>query len=214
MIFSIKHISGAIENAKEIKEQYEMYVLNGKTFPRSVDDLLWICTEYLEKDVETHDLEGISLDSTIRGTFIYNEKYNRYEIYLSGEPTECKKRFVLCKELFHVLLDDDKFRNMDIYSHLENIMLTDPAMSSPPGQSVISEQMAEWAAMEFLFPYEHRIHQLASYHNIPDKEFIDIAREFMVPQYLVEKYLSEQYMMTFKSFYSAPASETEISRDA
>lgn len=212
MLTPIKNVKNAIEKAREIEEQYILYVLNGKGFPRSVDDLLWICTEYLQKKINTKELKNIAENNSIRGVFTFNKDKNEYNIFLSGEPTDCKQRFVLCKEIFHVLLDEEKFRDMNLYDHLEEIMLSDPAMSSTPRHSVVSEQMAEWAAMEFLFPYKHRVSQLSSFHDIPDKDYYDIAKDFMVPQYLVEKYLSEQHMAIFEAFDSGNTEQNIINK--
>ena len=199
MIINVNEIKGALDVATQMAEHYAQNILSGQAYPRSVDDLLMLSRDYLGKDINVYDLEGIPETSSIRGTFLALEDGN-YEIHLSREPTKCKNRFVLCKEIFHVLLDDEEYRNMEIYEHLKEVSITFPTDKSTPGKSVVCEQIAECAAMEFLFPYEKRVEQINLYLSEPQPNHLEIAEYFMVPQYLVERYLSDSFMETLSAF--------------
>ena len=206
MLVDAAELANALDKSEIMREHYSAYVLNGNAYPRSVQDLLDIVRDYIEKDLYTYSLKGIRKGNSIRGVFV--AKDDCYEIYLAGEPTLCKNRFVLCKEIFHVLLDEEPYRNMDIYGHLKEVMIAWPAARSVPSEPVVAEQMAECAAMEFLFPYSERLKQIEYYRDKPEVDSLEIANYYKVPQYLVEIYLSDNFMETFGAFHSEVSVES------
>ena len=58
-----------LSKAKEITEQYNLYALHPRDL-RSLDDLEWICTDYLNKQVEIFDLPIEAADRVVRGLFV------------------------------------------------------------------------------------------------------------------------------------------------
>lgn len=180
-----------LTKAREISEQYDLYVRAADSCLRSVEDLQWICSEYLNKSIEVFDLRIAADDMAIRGMYAAFAD-GTYHIYLLAELSDRERRFVLCKELFHVLLDEEGCRNMDLIAHVEASATSFTIDESRPTSPVAWEALAEIAAMEFLFPYSKRAAEVAASNNDPD--FADIARRYGVPQAYVEQYLTSQQM--------------------
>jgi Zn-dependent peptidase ImmA (M78 family) len=193
MLLSDLDIEFCLRKAEEIAELYRQIVLNSAATRRSVDELRRLCTEYLAKNVKV--LEIADEPRAIRGYYV---RYpDHYDIVLYAGMDAAWKRFVLCKELFHVILDEDaKYRTISIYEHVAEVMTTFPVHDSTPGPAATSEMMAEIAAMEFLFPCRSRIKLLKG----PAIDFDAIAEMYQIPQALVEEYLSESYMKNLSGF--------------
>lgn len=183
----MKDFRFCLDTAAEMTEQYKLYVLAAEGFPRSVDNLLELCTQHQQKQIEVQTLD--LKDKAISGMYV--NFGTRYAIVVDVGLNQCWKRFVICKELFHVLLDAEEYRNMNIYAHLEEVKSTFPLPDSHPGSAAISEAMAEIAAMEFLFPYSSRVAELAQ-NATPD--YLALAHKYKIPQVFVENYLSPSYM--------------------
>jgi Zn-dependent peptidase ImmA (M78 family) len=189
-----RDIRYCLDKSMEISEHYKMFTQSGDRYPRSVDDFLQICKEYTRQDIVVRE---VFVDiSSIRGFFLLID--GAPEIYLLRGNNDCWKRFVLCKELFHVLLDEDQYRDMYIYRHLKDVALSFPERNSTPGRAAVSEIMAEIAAIEFLFPYKERVFQLGHGAQV---DYLGIANYFKVPQFFIEKYLSDAWMEYLGAFF-------------
>ncbi len=175
-------------------EQYKLYSRAAGHTQRSVDDLEWLCGEYLGKTVSVLDLQLAADELAIRGMFAALSD-GSYEIYLLADLGERERRFVKCKELFHVVLDDENCRSMDIYAHLELATVAFSVAGSNPESPVACEALAEIAAMEFLFPYAERVEVIErSGGNV---DYPAIATQYGIPQLYVEMYLSDPMMTEF-----------------
>lgn len=182
-----KHISDTIEIVNNSVKGFELF----RTFPedlRSVEDFLSYCQSVAKINVYDHP-NHTHTGALPRGMFIPFED-GHYEIVILPGQKYCWKRFVLCKELFHVLIDvNDKekiFINRDVDSHIEQYMDKSNGIPNTP-QNVQAETLAEIAAMEFLFPYAHRIRSRDS-----DSEML--AHKYKIPKALVEKYILNHYI--------------------
>lgn len=184
----------ALDKAKELTEQYETYSRAKDHCQRSVDDLAWLCGDYLGKSVAIYDLKLAADEMVIRGMFAAMHD-GSYEIYLLSELGDRERRFVKCKELFHVILDDEQCRSMDIYAHVQLAAAAFSIDDNSPESPVAWELLAEIAAMEFLLPYSERQRILAA--SGGNVDYADIARRYGVPQLYVENYLSDAMMGEF-----------------
>ena len=197
MKISNADIRYCLDKAAEMFEQYATYILAHQTIPRSVDDLHWIIATYLKCKIEIFKLEAPSPNKSVLGTYI---KYpDNFVIICQPDQNHCWNRFVLCKELFHVVLDQPCYRIADIERHLEDVAAVFPVLESEPGPTTVSELLAEIAAMEFLFPYAHRLN-----HQQQPCDYLAIARQYRIPQVMVEKYLSKSYMLNLGAFAPKP----------
>lgn len=184
-----------LEKAKELSEAYELYVRAPDACARSMDDMLWVVGQYLQKAVEVNDLDVLADDKVIRGMFAAFED-GHYEIFLLGELNERERRVVTTKEVCHVLLDEEDCRSMDIYDHVQEAASSFSIENdTKPESPVATEFLAEIAAMEFLLPYAKRKEILA--HANGDPDYAMVARVYGIPQVYVERYLSDRLMAEF-----------------
>ena len=206
MLVQPQDIRFCLDKTAEIVDQYLMYVLNGRAFHRSVDDLEWICSTYLETKIYRRVLHKLpAANSSVRG--LYVSSVDGYEIYVLADMNFCWNRFVISKELFHVVMDTstDEYRDMDLYKHLKDIALSFPETHSIPGKSAVSELLAEIAAVEFLFPYKERLYQQGN--SGQQINYPAIAEHYKLPLNMVEKYMSKSWMDYLGAFFPRPAAE-------
>lgn len=185
-------IAYCIDHATVIAEQYMLQHIGADDPCRYLDYLLASCGLFLSKNVRMVELD-IPADSTsVRAACI--NKPDGYDIAYVKGLDEDWKRFVVCKEAFHVVLDHPDMWNMDIEAHVNEVTL--PLAEATPGRSAVAETMAEISAMEFLFPYKRRIVELAGPHK-GDSAWI--AQWYKIPQYHVERYLAPGMMEHLKA---------------
>ncbi len=192
MIISNEDAAFCIEEARQITEQYKLYVLNSGGCKKSVDDLEWLITQYCNKVVRVQDLNLPAEELSVRGAYVAWAD-GSYDIFLLAELSDRERRFVKCKELFHVVMDQPHCRSMEIYRHVEATNASIALPESKPNQPVAWEWLAEIAAMEFLFPYSAREAVLEASNDAPD--YPEIAAMYGVPQVMVELYLGETMMV-------------------
>jgi len=196
VLLSDDDVIRCLEKAKEMSEAYELYVRAPDASARSMDDMIWVVGEYLQKKVEVNDLDVLADDKVIRGMFAAFED-GHYEIFLLGELNERERRVVTTKEMMHVLLDEEDCRNMDIYGHVQEAASSFSIENEDanPESPVATEFLAEIAAMEFLLPYAKRKAILEHANGEPD--YAMVARVYGIPQVYVEGYLSDRMMSEF-----------------
>lgn len=193
----LDEIKYCLKKVEEIVEQYKLYHLAADDPQRSTDNLLNTCESYLQTKILLKELEIQKSDSAVLGGYLNvapKDGAPYFEICFVQGLNYCWKRFVICKELFHVILDKEDYRNMDIGGHIEEVTTAFPDPESTPANSVAVELFAEISAMEFLFPYDCRIQELR---GELCGNFFAIADKYKVPQVLVEKYLGKAWMEFF-----------------
>ncbi|WP_426147191.1 ImmA/IrrE family metallo-endopeptidase [Polaromonas sp. DSR2-3-2] len=193
MNISSHDLSCCINKAKEISEVYNSRSLNSSDPKRSLDLLTEVCTDSSGRPIEIYKGDGDENDRWLYGTcLLYPEKsVVLYAHYLNS----CWERFTVCKELFHIVLDQDEYRTIDIFQHIQNIILAFPDDEASPTKPVICEILAEIAAMEFMLPYLRREQII----KVNGWSAMDIAQQYKIPCLLVEKYLSKHYMLNLKN---------------
>lgn len=184
------YLRAAIAKARDINQQYALRFIHGNDSKKSIDWLLEICRDYLGIE----DIDILKLDVPHAGSAVYSMcvmKPNGYDIALAADLNHCWTRYTICKEVFHILLDEEDYRNLDIAGHTEAVATAFPNDDSEPDKSVEIEFLTEVAAMEFLFPYARRLLELerAGPPNYPA-----IAMQYRIPQMLVDRYLTKGYM--------------------
>ena len=163
---------------------------------------MWLFGEYLQYNVAIKELHReADKDSVLLGWMSPTKEAmdgKNYEIYVLKDSDLKRRRFVVCKELFQAMLDDSNNRNMSIYEHISAWMTRD---MKAPGPAVEAEQMAEIAAMQFLYPYADRIEDIK---RLSKKEatYKQISAYYGIPQQYVEIYLSKSSMDTLQASHS------------
>lgn len=195
MLFTEEELGTCFFKTAEITERYLRVCLAPLDPQRSVDNLRDACQAHLGKRISFKELELRREDSAVWGARLVVP--DGFDICYVQNLNHCWKRFVVCKELFHVVLDDSDSWNMDLDGHISEVTVSFPEPLSSPGPSVKAEFLAEMGAMEFLFPFAFRQRELQGPHQ---GNFLEIAQKYRVPQVLIERYLSGDYMKALGSY--------------
>lgn len=188
----------------EINNALEAYRQHSLGVSREVNFLLSTCRLNLSKSIvliETLDDSQTIETTSIPATYIALPD-GSYAICYIKNLNNCWKRFVLCKELFHVLLDNPEYANIELINHIEHCTSEAPDLGPTPASAQI-EFFAEYSAMEFLFPFEERlkIKEASS-----DLDFAKIAETYKVPRIYVERYLTDSMINVAKIIKGLPDS--------
>lgn len=136
-------------------------------------------------------------------SFLVLDPDDTYQICLLSKMTNCWDRFALCKELFHVVLDEEYVRNPQLTAHLKDFRSSIVDTNNGGMDSSKYEMLTEFAAMQFLFPYARRLDCLeiisarTAKGETKKSVCLEISKEFRIPRLLTEDYLEAQYMDLF-----------------
>lgn len=102
--------------------------------------------------------------------------------------------------MFHILLENPEYENYDLDQQITQTILEFPEIEQCSPQVIQDEWLAEYAALEFLFPYQERkkILQMAS-DEMTHIDYSEVAERYKIPKKLVEIYLTEGYMNSIGS---------------
>ena len=167
-------------------DNHKNYSMAPNAFDRSIDDFAELCRLEAKCKIEIIEVDLVAVPSTISAT-CWKMK-DGYLIGVRPEPNICWNRFVKCKELFQVLLDDPQYYTMQIFQLIQ-LWVSIAGITTP---YTMSELMAEIAAMEYLFPYTERVSKKKS--NMTQADYLEIAKIYKIPRVKVEEYLSDPSM--------------------
>lgn len=183
-------VINALNEAYQIDEVLKLHYRSYDNNDRSDADLLDICTRYLNKRINllTHDTPWDG--SSILAFFVAYPDH--YDICLLDGMNYCYRKFALCKELFHIIIENPEFQSIN-YDYTIDKCVNGGQLNGADS----NEYIAEMAAMEYLFPFKLRKHIVDS-GNI---DFEKIAIDYRIPRLLVEKYLTDYRMQTLSDCY-------------
>lgn len=197
MLIPKERLAYCFEKAKEISDSYKLFCTTGGEHTlKSVSMLIQAVAPILNGKLEILELDELYSVAEARGFFLVDKDNNYKIVHLKGQNL-CWNRLVISKELFHVFLDSEESRNIGIANHLNEFMSSFPDDANVPSNAVVSEWQAEFAAMEFLFPYKDR----RIIKNKNDFVSSDIAARYRIPKVMVERYLSDEYMGRLRRFF-------------
>lgn len=194
MLIQLDEIKSAISKAQEIADIHKLHYLNSDASIKSLENLIDICRCYLNKDIVLREHTMPYAAQPIRGFCLaFNDGH--YEIVILADQRPCWRRLVTCKELFHIILDEEKYESKNIADLVDEATLAIPSTTLLPNAPVRAEILAQMTAMEYLFPYADRklIHSQFEITQT-NMDCGQIAEQFKVPRILVERYLKKQYM--------------------
>jgi Zn-dependent peptidase ImmA (M78 family) len=188
MHVSLFHLQRALDKVEAIFGYYRIEHIGWDDPKRSIDHLKVTVEKFLEKKVQLV-LLPLNRDQTpVHGAFIMKSETEFDIVYVDGLSPEWK-RFVICKELFHVILDREDYRSIDLSEHIDAMISAFPIDGADPEFPVLAEFLAEIAAMEFLLPYAARYRELEA-----GTPLADVATKYGVPLLFVERYMSSAWL--------------------
>ena len=180
--FGLEDLLFCLEMASQVSEAYDQYVLHPEGRPRSVDDMLWVCSEYLGKKISVFELDLAAEGRSVKAACFANED-GSFEIGVLSGLEEDELRFVLCKEIFHAMLERIECRNLNLYDHVASSI--EAVVERLPNRAAEAEQLALIAAMEFLFPFATREAILGR--TTGELDYAEMASRYNVPLRFVEE---------------------------
>lgn len=200
----------AITKAKAVREEYRQYILGGDNNKVSIKDLTWVIGNMYDLQIEMYEVADTG--NFIRGLM---ERYsNRVRILVREKLNLSLKRYVAVKELCHVVVDetedwsptgDETIRRMvaEYQSQPDNIQ----------GFSVgtISETYAHFAAVEILYPFEHRAIDKETL-KTGETNLAEIAAHYEIPTFAVEQAHRDAHMRAVGSVYALLSAREKISK--
>lgn len=195
MIIKDNVLKETVGIAKDISEQYELFHITGNNPQKSIEYLIEIVKKNLTNEINILEVD-IAYDKSAVYSMCVIKPDKAIDIVIAKDLNYCWKRFAICKEIFHLLIDRPDYRALDIELHTESVLIAFPIDDAIPSTSVQVEFLAEVAAMEFLFPYKSRLVQLST--SAGNVNFPDIAQKYKMPQIFVERYLTDNYINSLK----------------
>ena len=192
MTITALHLRHCIDNAKDITDQYRRYVLEGDRARKSIDKLLEVCSTYLETRIDVYEVD-MPQDGPTKAVYVAYEDH--CDIFIRSGLTPEWVRFVLCKELFHIVIDKDDCRSLELFDDVLALQL--PVIASARSNGSAWETLAEVSAMEFLFPFSDRQKIIA---NGGEINYTALATQYGLPLVYMESYLSREGMEAFEAF--------------
>jgi hypothetical protein len=143
MLIDTNHLEFCISKAQEFGQYYEDgHYLGGDDPRRYIQYLHDICQKYLSCQINLLALEVPAFGSAVNGAFIMTSD-NHYDICVARDLNYCWRRFVFCKEMFHVVLDRPESRDMHIAQHVQAWTVAFPSSEKLGSIAVQSEVLAE-----------------------------------------------------------------------
>lgn len=120
------------------------------------------------------------------GLFRYND---RATIYYALDLSLCWRRFVVAKEIGHLLIDDENVFTSDPVSLVQGLI--DGISNLDIASAVNADQALQIFSIEILLPRSEKpeIERMVS----EGSTYLEIARHYKVPAKVVELYLSANY---------------------
>lgn len=125
-----------------------------------VDRIIWEKYEFAVRNIAAQ----ISFYKGSLGVYTGAGDYAR--IQYSSDLNFCWERFIICKEMYHCILDqapDSRVSNIEDLFKLAEYLVDDTISNHVPFRPHDTEQDAEILALETLFPVELRQHHQAAY---------------------------------------------------
>ncbi|MFZ1548546.1 MAG: hypothetical protein WAT12_15860 [Candidatus Nitrotoga sp.] len=202
MDFTPKQIKLCLDMAQNLREAYFHSSHNAGHTHISVNALLHMVQTTYGKKVTLYFHDDSYEDHHVY-SLLYVDKGGSYHICLMSKMSNCWNRFALCKELFHVILDEEDVRNSSLINHLRDFRSSMIDSDNGGRDSSKSEFLTEFAAMQFLFPYAKRLDCLKEIDNrtaVGESKkavFTDIATRLRIPRLLTEDYLGNTLIDLF-----------------
>lgn len=145
------------------------------------------------------EFSGTHIVAQIQVANIQVQPYNMQvvaNIYLAKELNLCWRRFAVCKEMFHCMidrLDGQRVTSLDQLKELLFLLASDTTSLTGESPPLTSERLAELYALETLLPVEFRLLHHERY-TAGQISALDIATMYRIPQNYVELAFQPLYL--------------------
>jgi Zn-dependent peptidase ImmA (M78 family) len=158
-----------------------------------MDDLTMVVSDAYGLRIEISDV--IFEGEYVRGTLMRFED-GRVLVYVRASQTDFEKRAVVAKEISHLVIDEQEDWCTDgtsIIRQLVDEKETWQGNEVVPNAEIQSEKLAEFAALEILYPYTFREKDLEDL-RAKKTTLSKLSLEYHIPEVLISRALTEQHM--------------------
>jgi len=158
-----------------------------ENFPIQIPPLAQIAKDDTGLEIKYRKL-NLDQPGQIRGRLLRYR--DRAYIEYSSELNTCWTRFVVCKELCHLILDSAEEYTKSPPSFVEQLL---GQITGEPREDLVSERTAEIAALELLFPHDLRRSFMELFKN-GRLSLLKIATILRIPQKYAEICYHRRYI--------------------
>lgn len=200
---AVQFMALTVLQAYKIRELYQQYSLNGHSDEVSIEDLKDVISDYTQtkitiKEVDwgSHRFRGMIQRFDGHATIYIAARGNKGD---EGKLTYCEQRFVIAKEMGHLVVDSDENYTLHAASLVEE--LCNPVVAELDAKHQLqSEHFTKIFAIETLIPYHRRLPHLERIRMGEDTVF-EVASHFRVPEKEVQTALSPEYEAACEHLY-------------
>lgn len=145
-------------------------------------------------------LAMIQMDRGVTGG--YSGELDIAHIYFQKRLNLCWRRFVVCKEMYHCMLDrtkDERTSTLIELGRLIELLGHDTTSVSGTFKPFETERAAEHMALETLFPVEYRLKLVDDYSSHKISAF-DVANMFGIPEFYIPYSFQPSYMRSIVDY--------------
>jgi len=199
----VQFMALTILQASKIRELYQQVVLAGNTDEIDIGELKDVISQYTnikitvkEVDWGAHRFLGTIQRFDTHATIYVAAKGKKGDV---GKITHCEQRFVIAKEMGHLVIDQPDNLTVHAVSLIKE--LCNPIVAKfDSHQPLQSEYVAEIFAIETLFPYQTRQPHLERIRRGEDTA-LSVATHFRIPEKRVEMALEKDYDNACREIY-------------
>jgi hypothetical protein len=189
MLISGEKAIAVYKKIAQVREHYRATVLRGDSNRLSIEDFQKVVADMYQVTI-TKAQVGFS-GTYVRGMM---ERYeNLVKIRVRLDLAQDWKRFTAVKELCHVIIDEREDWSVDGIATLRDLVVEYTLESGAVARRVVqSEALAEVAAIEMMYPFECRTHDLIAVLQNKTTE-VKIAHYYGLPPSIVERALNQKF---------------------
>ncbi len=191
MIVAEKEIARVVSICADIRHRYSECAPDADMRPISMNVLTYVIGEYSSRDIDFYVTKWPA-EHLLGSVKVWSD---RAEVDIPYELNKCYRRFVGCKELCHLVIDDESAHTKDVAHLIKTFTqpLYMPVNELTNGGATVSEVLAVYAAMELLFPFEERGAEKEKIAR-DEQKYWDVADYYKIPEAYTEFFLSHIVM--------------------
>lgn len=189
MIINRDKALAVFKKVRQVREEYQASTLAGDHPRLSIEDIYRVVSQ-------AYNMQIIKTQVVFEAQFLRGmiERYaDRALIRVRQDQEDDWKRFAAVKELCHVFIDEQEDWSTEGVHTIDDLLVEYAIRNGHESHRVTqSEILAEIAAIEIMYPYDHRCHDLEQLAERNTTQ-IRIATYFAIPKAIVSRALSENH---------------------
>jgi len=159
MIVESKRLKVLFRKAAQVEAEIRAYVIAGDKIPVSVEDIQSTVGMMYTLTIEKHI---VPVNTTYLQSMMLRYANGRIRILVKAALPHDEKRFAVCKEISHVIMDEQEDWSLEVLNTITNLIevsrldIQTEGKSTAPNGAIITEKLAAYLAIELLYPHDLR----------------------------------------------------------